>query len=382
MSNPLSSLRTQALGAYGVPYDPQQDQQINPERGIQGRGIDPKYPHPSIPDMTPINSTVGDVAHDKSITTFTVGLGNMNVDEQNYNTHLEPGDAVWVQGVESSRNNLVEMLNWGQLNNQLREKADILWQVHMKKIDQDVEDFMNLLERYGEGVLQTYHSAKNSRILQILRMGSPVFKENEADIKRFYNLSISPKLYALTSFGCNHSWKFAGFVNTTSDPLRTAASQKLGYARQLSVGVLVHGEHVNVRNVFGGYDKLPSLSRIGFILKRVSDPERQSAYYEKMISNVGGNRSSPVNKIQFEYVPWGSATEAEPTHAETYYYDNAGMLREGIFREIGYMREAQNKKHINETTINLSCGRTGETDDKIRDAGANLPSFIAEVNMK
>lgn len=359
-NNPLAALSLiQNPGTFGSPHNPIGRGPIHPNETPKGLTISRGAHLPSRYPLTPpITSKEGEEAHDATNIVFQVGAWNPNVDEQNFNTHLEPGDPVFV--APTTKSTLVEMFNPGQLNKILRDGyRRVMEQVlYEKDIGGKATAFMKLLADFGEGSIETYHTHKQAGTLKLMFNGE---EEKRSQIKELHRLATSDEFYYMTCFGVSDRWKFVGFVLTTSDPLRIKGSQRLNYARQLSVNVTVRGEIQRALNLWGGYSETDSCSKLYFILNKIK-------------SNTGYG--------SFQFVPYGSRNRASIPRSQLLYRDSFGMLRPGSVTYVGYIQLPSKRKTVSAPTKLMASGLIADTFDKIREAAASLQKIRIEVKMR
>lgn len=364
--NPLAALDiARNVGTYGNSYNPRGRGSLNAGRTPKGRHVGNNGQLPSsFPITNPITSKEGEEAHDATNIVFEVAAWNPNADEQNFSTHLEPGDPVFVAPTKDRRSRIVEMFNLGQLNKVVRDGyIRVMSQYAFEQQSGNTGDttkFMRLLAEFGENGLELYHTHYSSGTLELL-FEKNSSEETKSKLKQLHTLAISDQYYCMTAFGVFDRWKFVGFVLTTSDPLRINGSQKLGYSRKLAVNVTMRGEIQRALNLWGGHTELDSHSKLYFILRK--SKARKGAEY-------------------FEIIPWGSRNRASVPRSLLQYRDDSGKLRQGKTYYVGYIQLPSLKKVISNPARLMASGLIPDTFDKIREAAAALTKFRVEVRMR
>lgn len=313
----------------------------------------------------PITVTEGESGgeHDASNFVYTVVPYNMNAMEGgdvNKQTHLEPGDPVFVQTVVVEQYVLYNMLNAGQLNSALRDNT-VLFQTRVAKSDPTAVKFMAYLRRWGEHWLNVYAlcRARNTIATEL----APLFGDNSAqamdELKDFFKMSTDRDYYSLTRYGITSMWNFVGFVLTTSDPLRLKGIQQFGYSRVLSVNVTVKGNFEAALQLWRGID-IPAQAKLYFVLTRV--PTERGA--------------GP-----FQFVPWGSRTRESVPRSILAYRDESGALADGHTVFVGTVHLAPNREASDSMRL-VAAGLIPETPHMQREAGAQLTRHNGQLRVQ
>lgn len=306
---------------------------------------------------TAVTTTEGESGgqHDAAQFTYTVVPWNQNAAEgmdTNNQTHLEPGDPVFVQSLSVERYQLYNLINVAQLNTALADNTVVFMARVAKRIPEAVK-FNNFLQTYGDRWLNIYiyHRDTNSlRHLRALFESIGDAEEMLSQLKEMAQMAIQKDYYSLTKYGIRHHWNFVGFVLNTSDPLRIRGIQQLGYSRVLSVNVTVKGNFEAALQIWPGLKQCPARSKLYFVLTRVSTEDG----------------STP-----FQFVPWGSRTRESVPLSLLQYYDDAGHLSDGDSIYVGVVHLPPNRDAPDSMRL-LAAGLIRETPHVQREAGAKL----------
>jgi hypothetical protein len=295
--------------------------------------------------------------------TYTVVPWNPNVNESaniHNQTHLEPGDPVFVQTLVVEQFVLYNMLNAAQLNSTLRDNT-VVFRARVAKNQPDAVKFNNYLRRYGENMLSVYANLRAEGRLRYLRalFGSDADIEMAA-LKEFHKMSTNKHYYALTRYGISQTWNFVGFVLTTSDPLRMKGIQQFGYSRVLAVNVTVKGNFEDILQLWPGPKQCPAQSHLWFVLTRLLTDR-----------GVG----------PFQYYPFGSRMRESIPRSLLSYRGEDGRLCEGAAIYVGKCQLPPNRDGSDSMRM-VAAGLVAETPHAQREAGAQLTRHNGQMRVQ
>lgn len=365
--NPLAALNIarNAGNAYGPSYNPRGRGPLNPQGFPSGLSVSSGNMGSDFPLTQPITSKEGEEAHDATNLKFEVAAWNPNADEQNFSTHLEEGDPVFVAPGKNPRGGIYEMFNVGQLNKLLRDEYQRV--MERARIESratqgggEVTQFLALLREFGESGLSEYVSNYNKGTTKDMYPDDSDGRSSR--LAEFHRLSTTDKFYCMTSHGIRSRWRFVGIFMNSSDPKRIHGSQKLGYSRKLVANVTVRGEFQSALNLWGGYSEVDSMSKLFFVLRKA--------------------RAKNSDFAHFELVPWGSRDRASIPRSLARYEDHTGAFVDAVTYYVGFIQQPSYKETISMPQVYMAMGLTEDSHDKIRESAAPLDKIRIEVRMK
>jgi hypothetical protein len=291
--------------------------------------------------------------------------GNQNAHESvdvHKQTHLEPGDFVFVQTLVVEQFVLYNMLNIAQLNTALRDNT-IVHKTRVAKGNPDAVRFQGYMDRYGDHWLCLYVQHRERNTLKEFRelFDTPAMAEKAiSELKDMAKMAVRKNYYSLTRYGVRATWNFVGCVLTTSDPLRMKGIQQYGYSRVLSVNVTVKGNFEAALQLWAGQDKVPAQSKLFFVTTRV-------------ITERGPG--------PFQLIPYGSRTRESIPRALITYRDDAGFLCQGCCTYIGGLHLPPNREPPQAMRL-VAAGLIPETPHMQREAGAQLTRHNGQMRIQ
>ena len=197
---------------------------------------------------------------DRANFTYTVIPSNQNANQSpdvNNQTHLEPGDPVFVRTKVIKQFILYDMFNVGQLNKELEDNF-IIFKSRVLNGEEEATRFQNYLNMYGESMLDQFTHLRQLNRLSEFREQLTCLNDAGGEVRTSVDIGMVERViedlkdmarlsldqdkpyYALTRYGINAMWNFVGFVLTSILPLRTRVGQQFG-RHTLSVNVTVKG---------------------------------------------------------------------------------------------------------------------------------------------
>lgn len=231
--------------------------------------------------------------------------------------------------------------------------------------DQHFVEFRDLLQEYGERVLEGYAYLRSHNFdPNLSRFNGRIDAVGLDKLQRFYDMALEDDFIYLTKFGIQTRISLAGVVQTVNRAIGLETEDRTENSDHYEQVVVAVAKFVRVANVFGPTEEITTGSRVWLTLTR------------KQLREPG--KYGP-----FMFKPGGSKTMSRPLSADTAYLDESGALCYGRVFPLGVVIEPDAYSPMPAALEQATCtALTRNAERAAYECHATLPKIAVQWGTK